>query len=151
MFVDDSYLFHSLARWIGAIALMTLIVHDISKWTKLLWTSGGAINFTKSFYTMVIWTFTADGIAKITLNDDLPTNTVTINTPSKPNERQSIKRKCVMTASKTLGVFKAADLSQTGEFKHLKTKAEQFTKAIVSCPLSHMHAWLSYMPVFIPG
>eukprot|EP00978_Attheya_sp_CCMP212_P024031 scaffold74841_cov31-Attheya_sp.AAC.1 len=81
MFVDDSYLFHSLARWIGAIALMALIAHDISKWSKLLWTSGGAINFTKSFYTMVIWTFTADSIAKITLNDDLPTNTVTINNP----------------------------------------------------------------------
>jgi hypothetical protein len=151
MFVDDSYLFHALLRFLGAIALMALIAHDISKWSKLLWTSGGAINFTKSFYTMVIWTFTADGIAKITLNDDLPANTVSINNPSKPTERQPIKRKCVTTASKTLGVFKAADLSQTGEFKHLKQKAEKFTKALVSCPLSHMHAWLAYMTVFIPG
>eukprot|EP00978_Attheya_sp_CCMP212_P029771 scaffold106935_cov75-Attheya_sp.AAC.2 len=128
MCVDDSYLFHALLGCCGAIALMALISHDISKWCKLLWTSGGAINFTKSFYTMVIWTFAADGIAKITLNDDLPANTVTIKKPSNPTEQQPIKRQCVTTASKTLGVFKAADLSQTGEVTHLTTKAEKLQK-----------------------
>eukprot|EP00978_Attheya_sp_CCMP212_P029369 scaffold104111_cov65-Attheya_sp.AAC.4 len=47
--------------------------------------------------------------------------------------------------------MKASDLSQTGELKYLKQKAPKFTKALVVCPLTNLHAWLAYMLVYIPG
>jgi hypothetical protein len=150
-FVDDAYLFHGILKTISAIALMQMIKHDISRWSKILWTSGGAINGIKSFYSMLIWTFDDNGIAQLAKNDQLPKNTVNIPNLSNPKETYTIKRKCVLEASKTLGVFKAADLSQTGELTNLKKKANRFARALLSCPLSHMHVWLAYWTVCIPG
>eukprot|EP00978_Attheya_sp_CCMP212_P006432 scaffold14672_cov61-Attheya_sp.AAC.5 len=144
MFVDDSYLFHGILKNICAIALMLMITQDIARWSKLLWTSGGAVNCTKSFYSMIIWKFEDNGIAKICTNKELPRNSVKLINPSDQTEQHTIKRKCVTEASKTLGVFKAADLSQTEEFNHLKKKANKFPKALISCPLSYTHAWLGY-------
>jgi hypothetical protein len=151
IFVDDAYLFHGTLKNIHAIALMSMIVHDIARWSKLLWTSGVAINCTKSFYSMVIWKFNNNGLTYIAKENELPRNSVKISNPSDPRKQHTIKRKCVTVASKTLGVFKAADLSQTEELKYLKEKAHRFAKTLVSCPLSHMHAWLSYWTVCIPG
>ena len=151
MFVDDSYLYHALAFLIGAMALMKLINHDVSLWSKLLWTSGGAINFGKSFYSMLIWKFKPTGQAYPMKNADLPPNTVYVENPSDPTEELEIERKCVTKATKTLGVMKAADLSQNGELQHLKEKAHTFAKALVACPLSHVHAWLAYITIFITG
>jgi hypothetical protein len=88
---------------------------DISRWAKLLWTSGGAINFDKTSYSMLIWRFKDNGIAELTPEKDLPRNSVKISNPTKPSETHTIKRKCVTTSIKTLGVFKAADLSQKDE------------------------------------
>jgi hypothetical protein len=124
---------------------------DISRWAKLLWTSGGAINFDKTSYSMLIWRFKDNGIAKLTPEKDLPRNSGKISNPTKTSENHTIKRKCVTTSIKTLGVFKAADLSQKDEYEHLEGKAQQFAKALISCPLSHMHAWLAYWTVCIPG
>eukprot|EP00978_Attheya_sp_CCMP212_P034137 scaffold141687_cov34-Attheya_sp.AAC.4 len=101
---------------------------------------------------MVIWRFKDNIIAKICTNEELSRNSVKLTSPgSDPTEQHTIKRKCVMEASKTLGVFKAADLSQTEEFNHLTKKANKFAKALISCPLSYMHAWLGYWTVCIPG
>jgi hypothetical protein len=77
------------------------------------------VNYEKSFYSMLIWKFKANGTAYLAKEQDLPPNTVEIPNPSKTDETQTIKRKCVTIASKTLGVFKAADLSQSEEYQHL--------------------------------
>ena len=151
MFVDDSYLYHGIMKIIGAILLMAAIQQEIALWSKLLWVSGGAINYTKTFYTMMIWKFKPTGQAYLCKNEELPPNTVTLTNPSDPLDTRVIKRKCVTEAEKTLGVMKAADLSQTEELKHLKQKAQKFTKALVACPLTHLHAWLAYTTVYIPG
>jgi hypothetical protein len=151
MFVDDAYLYHLIALGLGASALMAIITHDISSWSKILWTSGGAVNYQKSFYSMLIWKFNANGTAYLAKEQDLPPNTVNIPNPSKPEETHTVKRKCVTAASKTLGVFKAADLSQTGEYQHLIRKTTRFAKALVSCPLNHVHSWLAYNTVYIPS
>eukprot|EP00978_Attheya_sp_CCMP212_P031049 scaffold116018_cov47-Attheya_sp.AAC.1 len=128
---------------------MAVITHDVSRWSKCLWTSGGAINYQKSFYSMLIWKFRADGTFYPAKNTELPPNTVQVPNLADPEKPQTVKRKCVSEASKTLGVFKAADLSQTGEYDHLIRKTTKFTKALISCPLTHVHAWLAYMTVFI--
>jgi hypothetical protein len=150
-FVDETYLFHGILKTISAIALMRMIKHDIARWSKILWTSGGSINGIKSFYSMLIWTFDDNGIAELAKNEQLPKNTVQIPNLSNPKETYTIKRKCVSEASKTLGVCKTADLSQTGELINLKKKANRFARALISCPLSHMHAWFAYWTVCIPG
>eukprot|EP00978_Attheya_sp_CCMP212_P002149 scaffold4436_cov35-Attheya_sp.AAC.1 len=151
MFVDDSYLYNGILLGLSAIALMAVIIHDVSRWSKCIWTSGGAINYQKSFYSMLIWKFRADGTHYLAKNTELPPNTVQVPNLADPEKPQTVKRKCVSEASKTLGVFKAADLSQTGEYDHLIRKTTKFTKALISCPLTHVHAWLAYMTVFIPG
>jgi hypothetical protein len=151
MFVDDSYLYHGVLMGLSAIVLMAVITQDVSRWSKCLWTSGGAINYQKSFYSMLIWKFHADGRHYPAKNTELPPNTVQVPNLANPDKPQTVKRKCVSVASKTLGVFKAADLSQTGEYNHLIRKTTKFTKALISCPLTHVHAWLAYMTVFIPG
>jgi hypothetical protein len=130
---------------------MTIITHDISSWAKKLWTSGGAVNYTKTFYTMLIWRFKDNGTPYLTKATDLPTNSVEITNPGEPETSRLVKRKCVTHAEKTLGVFKAADLSQTGEYQHLIRKATRFAKALISCPLNQVHSWLAYNTVYIPS
>jgi hypothetical protein len=60
---------------------MQMIKHDTSRWSKILWTSGGAINGIKSFYSMLIWTFDDNRIAQLARNNQLPKNTVKIPNP----------------------------------------------------------------------
>jgi hypothetical protein len=151
MFVDDAYLFHILQMLMGARRLMQNISHDIALWAKLLWASGGAINFQKSFYSILIWKFTPDGHAYLLKNTELPSNTVQVPNPGDETKHRTIKRVCVSEASKTLGVMKAADLTQTAEYKNLRKKTYTFTKALAACPMSHYHAWLGYMTVYVPG
>ena len=56
MFVDDAYLFHVLAALTSAMAIMVMVQHDLLLWAKLLWVTGGAINFAqnKTFYSVLI-------------------------------------------------------------------------------------------------
>lgn len=150
MFVDDSYLYHILGLLLSAALLMAAITHDLSLWAKLLWVSGGAINFQKSFYTILVWRFKPDGQAYLLKNPDLPPNNVSITNPTS-KQTSIIKRICVSKAKKTLGVMKSADLQQTAEYENLQKKTVTFTKALAACPLSHFHAWLSYTTVYIPG
>jgi hypothetical protein len=151
MFVDDAYLFHILRMLMGATVLMQRISHDLSLWAKLLWVSGGAINFEKSFYSILIWKFTPEGHAYLLKNEELPPNKVQVPNPNDETQHRKIKRTCISKASKTLGVMKAADLNQSAEYTKLHEKTELFNKALAACPLSHYHAWLGYMTVYIPG
>ena len=102
---------------------------------------------------MLIWRFKDNGIPYLANEEDIPTNSVEIPNPGNPDETCIVKRKCVTHAAKTLGVFKAAALSQTGEYQHLLRKTKRFAKEpLISCPLNHVHsAWLAYATVYIPS
>jgi hypothetical protein len=87
-FVDDAYLYHLIALGLGASALMAIITNDISSWSKILWTSGRAVNYQKSFYAMIIWKFKAKN--------------GTLYLAKEQDKTHTVKQKYVTTASKTL-------------------------------------------------
>eukprot|EP00978_Attheya_sp_CCMP212_P039558 scaffold206895_cov35-Attheya_sp.AAC.1 len=63
---------------------MAVITHDVSRWSKCLWMSGRAINYQKSFYSMLIWKFRDDGTHYPAKNTELPPNTVQVPNLADP-------------------------------------------------------------------
>eukprot|EP00957_Ditylum_brightwellii_P160111 12188082-Ditylum_brightwellii.AAC.1 len=74
MFVDDNTLMHNTpCPSTSAEDLMENVQHEVKLWGRLLWLTGGLLEFLKSSYFLVIWKFTAEGKPDISLN--LPPNT----------------------------------------------------------------------------
>eukprot|EP00978_Attheya_sp_CCMP212_P048770 scaffold572131_cov126-Attheya_sp.AAC.1 len=74
----------TLSQWYTAM-VMYLVMSDLAMWAKLMWVSGAAISFQKSFYIMLIWDFKPNGEATLCENKDMPPDTVTVKDPSNPD------------------------------------------------------------------
>eukprot|EP00957_Ditylum_brightwellii_P146590 11159753-Ditylum_brightwellii.AAC.1 len=75
MFMDDTTLMHSDKLTIQATQLIQHMQHNANVWGRLLWTSGGLLEFLKSSYFHVIWTFAASDSPRIVSEAELPSNT----------------------------------------------------------------------------
>eukprot|EP00957_Ditylum_brightwellii_P093223 7098522-Ditylum_brightwellii.AAC.1 len=76
-FVDEATLLHNNHKFnASAQELMTQVKHDASIWSRLLWVTGGLLEFKKSSYFLMIWNFTEDGEPNIVEEADLPENNV---------------------------------------------------------------------------
>eukprot|EP00957_Ditylum_brightwellii_P007966 603335-Ditylum_brightwellii.AAC.1 len=61
-FVDDATLLHNTSKFNpSAQELLKQVQHDASIWSRLLWVTGGLLEFLKSSYFLMIWNFTEDG------------------------------------------------------------------------------------------
>eukprot|EP00957_Ditylum_brightwellii_P167853 12777647-Ditylum_brightwellii.AAC.1 len=56
------------------MTLMQQVKHDTEYWGRLLWITGGLLEFLKSSYFIVVWTFTSEG--KPEISSELTENTV---------------------------------------------------------------------------
>eukprot|EP00957_Ditylum_brightwellii_P178542 13600007-Ditylum_brightwellii.AAC.1 len=75
MFVDDNALMHNTDNFDESVTnLMQQVKHDTEYWGRLLWINGGLLEFLKSSYFIVVWTFTMEEKPEISL--ELPENTV---------------------------------------------------------------------------
>eukprot|EP00957_Ditylum_brightwellii_P164016 12487947-Ditylum_brightwellii.AAC.1 len=59
-----------------AVKLMEFVDHDINLWDGLLWLTGGLLKRLKTTYSLMVWTFEADGTSYIAPEIMLPQNTV---------------------------------------------------------------------------
>ena len=76
-FVDDATLLHNTSKFnTSAQELMLQVQHDASIWSRLLWVTGGLLEFLKSSYFLMIWNFTEEGEPYIVEEKDLPVNNV---------------------------------------------------------------------------
>eukprot|EP00957_Ditylum_brightwellii_P038816 2933655-Ditylum_brightwellii.AAC.1 len=53
---------------------MQQVKYDTEHWGRLVWITGGLLEFLKSSYFIVVWTFTTEGKPEISL--ELPENNV---------------------------------------------------------------------------
>eukprot|EP00957_Ditylum_brightwellii_P069803 5300567-Ditylum_brightwellii.AAC.1 len=74
MFVNDNTLMHNTDNFDeSATNLMQQVKHDTECWGRLLWITGGLLEFLKNSYFIVVWTFTTEG--KPEISSELPENT----------------------------------------------------------------------------
>eukprot|EP00957_Ditylum_brightwellii_P032643 2474403-Ditylum_brightwellii.AAC.1 len=132
MFVDDNTLMHNTPHpSTSAEELMENVQHDAELWRRLLWVTGGLLEFLKSSYFLVIWKFTAKGKPDISLN--LPPNKVQLTNANRSSTK--LKRVQPNDGIEMLGVHKAATLQETTEKNRLHKKLGCFIKAISTYPL----------------
>eukprot|EP00957_Ditylum_brightwellii_P202305 15329561-Ditylum_brightwellii.AAC.1 len=75
MFVDDNTMRHNDNKFnISPLHLMRIVQHDAELWERLLWTSGGLLEFTKSKHFLAIWKFNNNGKPSLMSNEELPQN-----------------------------------------------------------------------------
>ena len=72
LFVDDMKLLHNSERFnISSNELKHQIQHDSTLWGRILWISGGLLEFDKSTYTIILWRFQPNGAPEITPGSEL--------------------------------------------------------------------------------
>eukprot|EP00957_Ditylum_brightwellii_P146275 11137719-Ditylum_brightwellii.AAC.1 len=132
MFVDDNTLMHNTpCTSTPAEELMENVQHDAKLRGRLLWVTGGLLEFLKSSYFSAIWKFTTKGKPDISLN--LPPNTVRLTNTN--GSSTNLKRVQPNNGIEMLGVHKAVMLQEATEKNHLHKKLGRFIKAISACPL----------------
>lgn len=73
MFVDNKMSMHNNEdKGVLSEILMQKIQQDASKWGKLIWITGGLLEFTKNPYFLLIWDFQKSGEPIIRHNNKLP-------------------------------------------------------------------------------
>eukprot|EP00957_Ditylum_brightwellii_P181635 13836253-Ditylum_brightwellii.AAC.1 len=144
MFVDDNTLMHNSPCFdILADELMNQIKADAELWSHLLWVTSRLLEFLKSSYPVVTWSFTDEG--KPTITPTLPLNMVRLTDA----QGSTIKLKQVAhdVGIEMLGVRKIASLQETTKKEHLHKKTGCYLKAISTCPLQAHEVWISYRAV----
>eukprot|EP00957_Ditylum_brightwellii_P175448 13356779-Ditylum_brightwellii.AAC.1 len=119
---------------------MQKIQYDAELWGRLLWATGGLLEFLESSYLIVIWTFTAEGQPTITTS--LPENTVRLT--DAQGSTTKLKRVAPDEGIKMLRVRKAASPQENTEKAHLHIKTGRYLKAISACTLQAHEVWVSY-------
>eukprot|EP00957_Ditylum_brightwellii_P210694 15365271-Ditylum_brightwellii.AAC.2 len=120
MFVIDNTLMHNDPQKDATPnTLMTNIQHGTETWSRLLWASGGLLEFLKSTYFLLIWAFTASGQPMITPEEDLPINIVQL---TDANGNTTVLRR--VSASKGIKML------------------------VCACPLQAHESWLGYTTVY---
>eukprot|EP00957_Ditylum_brightwellii_P163290 12433625-Ditylum_brightwellii.AAC.1 len=119
MFVDDNTLMHNTNNFDEpATNLMQQVKYDTKYWGRLLWITRGLLEFLKSSYFIVVWTFTTE--RKLEISSELPENTVQLTDTQvwttklrqiSPNNRIEM-----------LGIRKAATLKEKSEIGYLHKK-----------------------------
>jgi hypothetical protein len=115
-------------------------------WERLLFSTGGAISLTKSFWFLFHWKW-KNGKA---LRTDSPTHHCLMLTEGLGTTKVTVPRKKITDTYRTLGVY----LSPSGDTKGceaiLLTKALDYSVKLAHSPLSREGALLSYKLYLIP-
>eukprot|EP00957_Ditylum_brightwellii_P067205 5100648-Ditylum_brightwellii.AAC.1 len=122
---------------------MHQIKADAELWGCLLWVTGGLLEFLKSSYLIVVWSFNDEG--KPTIAPTLPLNTVRLT--DAQGSTTKLKQVAHDVGIEMLGVQKASSLQETMEREHLHKKTGCYLKAISTCPLQAHKVWISYWAV----
>ena len=131
-FIDNATLLHNTCKFnTRAQELMLQVQHNASIWSRLLWVTGGLLEFLKSSYFLMIWNFTEEGKPYIVEEKNLPVNNVQLIDAA--GTATKLKRYAPTKGIKMLGSHKAATLQETTEFDYIHTKGEKFLKALLSC------------------
>ena len=127
MFVDDNTLAHNISnKDAEPEELMFQIQNDTETWGRLLSSSGGQLEFSKSSYSLMNWNFNNNGRPYLTKEQDLPINQVLIK--DSQGEGSQLKRSTTNKGVKMLGVIKAITMNDSEEFDYLLAHTKHIQK-----------------------
>eukprot|EP00957_Ditylum_brightwellii_P212177 15367043-Ditylum_brightwellii.AAC.2 len=104
VFVDNTTLFHILCQTfsISCIALMAIVKYDMTLCGRYLWTSGGWLEYMKTQYCTLIWSFKQHRQPYLNSKRQLPENNAIIKGADGSNTK--LKRFDVDKGVRMLGV-----------------------------------------------
>jgi hypothetical protein len=154
MFIDDaSNCTNDFLSWLhappAAATVTEMLQHDAQTWERLLWTSGGLLNFKNRLYYVIYWKFDLEGKATMTAKTDLPTSlclTSGPNATSKPVQQHNFDE-----SHTYLGDTLASDLQMQSADIVLMNKGLTFSRRLIASPLSKRDVWIAYFAIFVPA
>eukprot|EP00957_Ditylum_brightwellii_P110473 8425154-Ditylum_brightwellii.AAC.1 len=79
MFVNNKHLVHTGKKPdTSTKELMSIVTQNLSLWDHYIWITGGLIEWLKTEYSLMVWTFKSTGAPQLTPEHKLPPNTVVI-------------------------------------------------------------------------
>eukprot|EP00957_Ditylum_brightwellii_P141393 10773117-Ditylum_brightwellii.AAC.1 len=150
MFVDNATLLYNNGNKFNTSAqqLMNHIQHDAEIWRRLLWVTGGLLEFLKSTYFLLIWKVAASGKLYIAPEEELLPNKVTV-TDANGNTTK-LTRVTERKGINMLGFFRAAMLEEDDELNYLVDRMTTYVGATGACPLQSHEIWLGHTTVYKP-
>eukprot|EP00957_Ditylum_brightwellii_P093074 7086746-Ditylum_brightwellii.AAC.1 len=77
MSVNDKSLMHNGKKPdTSAKELMSIVTHNLLLWDRYIWITGGLVEWLKTEYSLMVWTFESTGAPQLTQEHKLPPNTV---------------------------------------------------------------------------
>lgn len=118
------------------------------KWEELLFTTGGAINFSKSFWILIDWKW-KQGSAWMS-TPELSHQSLHLMEGYDVNKPIPVPQLSPFKAYRTLGVYISPSGSSNTAANILKENADDYAAKITSSSLSREAALLSYLLYFLP-
>lgn len=115
MFVDDNTFIHNNNnKDVDPEKLMSQIQRNAETCGRLLCSTGGQLEFSKSTYSLMNWDFYRDGKPHLVKEQELPLNYVQLQ--NAQGEGTQLRRKPTNKGVKMLGVTKSCTLNDNEEF-----------------------------------
>eukprot|EP00957_Ditylum_brightwellii_P076773 5835412-Ditylum_brightwellii.AAC.1 len=118
--------------------LLSLIQQDSQLWSKLLWLSGGLLEFTKCSYHILHFNFKPDGSPEV--NNILPVQPLCIKN-ANTDDYTHIQYKLAFNPHKTLENYKAPAGNSKTQYLVLKNKAEKYACKVLKSSLTCHESW----------
>ena len=151
IFVDDTYLIHSLADPEATpTQIATVVEKDVNLWNKGIYTSGGKLEATKTKYYIIYWRFRPNGDPYI---DSSVTNgkQVFLDAGDGPVCLQRIRHDVDDKQFKSLGTRIPGTLEDKYEFENALRTVNKFRKFLLACPLTPRETWTAYKQYLLPS
>jgi hypothetical protein len=158
-FVDDSYLgassthspdqneLFSTSQKLHQKSAVGNLQRLSQHWEKLLFSTGGAINFSKSFWVLVGWHWSNS--TPVMLAPELSADTLKL-TEGYSTETIKVPRISPYSSYRTLGVYISPSGSCTKAVQILREKADDYASKIITSTLNREEALTSYLQYFLP-
>ncbi|KAI2503535.1 hypothetical protein MHU86_10917 [Fragilaria crotonensis] len=119
-------------------------------WNDLLHSSGGALELSKCSCQVLHWWFTQQGAPFLAPKQSAHQEVLRVIDRATGTTHQ-LPLLSPYEAHKTLGHYKAPAGNQTEQFRKLKSKSDEITTFLWTCPLTRLETWTFYYACYLPS
>ncbi len=123
---------------------------NAQRWSDLLHASGGSLELSKCSCHVMHWLFSAQGAPVLAPKNSSHQERLKV-TDRKTDCEHALELLSPYQAHKTLGHYKDPAGTQKEQYRQLKTKSDNLTSFLWTCPLTCLETWTFYYACYLPS
>ncbi|KAI2502879.1 hypothetical protein MHU86_11548 [Fragilaria crotonensis] len=130
--------------------ILTRTQQNAQLWNDLLHSSGGALELSKCSCQVLHWWFTNQGAPFLAPKQSTHQEVLRVIDRATETTHQ-LPLLSPYEAHKTLGHYKSPAGTQSEQFRRLKSKSDEITAFLWTCPLTRLETWTFYYACYLPS